>query len=246
MQGQTSKLAAPLREFFELYYETERQFIEFDRVVPYHKNPDNVYSPVLYGILQSLGSQTDGLLKALCRETGVIPAKPEDFPRRVAALDAKGLLSFLKVVARRDRRTLAPFGRASPAWWGAYNKTKHELPLGLASVTLRNAMEAMSAVFCLLYIGLLCVGQETPGTKMYHRLDFPEWILDKSNWEDVEGQVKTAPHAAVSFVHKAVPIGLGSVSGATSFGPVNHFVAGSNSGLFDLASLCVPVHYRPP
>lgn len=57
----------------EHYIESERQFIEFTTIIPLSHNPDNVYSPRLWSILQSVASQIEGMFRILTAELNLHP-----------------------------------------------------------------------------------------------------------------------------------------------------------------------------
>ena len=62
----------------ELYRFTERQFLEFDEIVPMRLNKEgNVVSPKLYFLLMAVCGQVESVTRHICKELG-IPVKKND------------------------------------------------------------------------------------------------------------------------------------------------------------------------
>ncbi len=237
-----SKLAYKdaMNVFLDLYMTTERQFIDFDEIVPHDRNPDNVYSPRLYSILQSSGSQVDGLFRAIVHEMSLC-AKTENVPGFYDALNSKGLLPNLKVLTRRSHRRLQPFTTNPPDWWKAYNYSKHNLPEGLYEVNLGRTLDALGGVFILLYIGLACLGRTTLGTNVINRTDFPDWILDATLWQDFEQSLLSTPDQPLIVTRGSSSIALGPSRLLSSLHVVNFLSSDHRSALFDLPQICLPL-----
>lgn len=229
-----------MNAFLDLYMTTEKQFIDFDEIVPHDHNPDTVYSPGLYSILQSSGSQVDGLFRVIVHELGLSP-KAMNFPKFYDALNSKGLLTTLKVVTRRSHRTLHPFTTNRPDWWKAYNDSKHNLPEGLYEVNLGRTLDALGGVFLLLYIGLACLGRTTPGTNVLNRTDFPDWILNASLWEDFEKPLLSTPDQTLIVHRGSSSISLGTPRVLSSLHLVDFISSDHRSALFDLPQICLPL-----
>src|SRR5439155_8773155 len=113
-----------IRRMRGLYREAQRQFSEFTEIVPYENNPDNVYSPKLYTILQSAGSQVAGMLRLVSNELG-LGVKDDKFPAYYKALNGDTILQIQKLTLRETWKPIRPFDSDKPKWWEAYNDTKH-------------------------------------------------------------------------------------------------------------------------
>lgn len=236
----TQSFKETLRQLFEIYLATERQFLEFDQLVPHDRNPPGVYSPVLYNVLQSAGSQTDGLMKVLCKEMELKPTS-DNFPARYDVMNVGRLLPFLKVLTRRSLRVILPFDAKPPAWWAAYNDSKHELPSGLTSVNLEKTMTALGGVYCLLLLRLLCATRDHPRSYVMNRVDFPGWILDANPWADLEEEIRTDPHTPVKVERDGASVGLGLPSNLAPMRFVDRDGWGLESELFDIPVFCLPL-----
>jgi len=186
----------------DLYWDTERQFLEFAAIIPYDHNPDDVYSPRLVSILRSAGSQIDGLLKIITERLGLTPASNK-YPAYYECLNQGGMLQCQKVTPVRTLKPFKPFTDKNPPWWKAYNDTKHGLPEGAYAATLVNTLQALGALYVLHHIGRLLLFQEVPGTGISQQSDFPASLLKAENWYDFEEEFRENPHdtQGVHFHH---------------------------------------------
>lgn len=162
-----------------MHIDFERQFEEFDNVIPYKYNweiVDQIYSPRLYSLLQGINSNVD----AMCRLLGEIfelhPEKenPKAFDY-FTLLNKNGMCDVQTLSLIEKPTIIRPFTIENnvPIWWTANNKTKHELPEGASQATLGNVIKALAALVSLLHIS-------------YRALAHPDRseILRAVNWRD--------------------------------------------------------------
>lgn len=165
----------------ERYIESEREFHQFNRIIPHDKNPDYIYSPRLVNLLVGICFQIEGVLELLITEFNL--GEYKDFPDSFDKLNKQGLLSIQKIVLQKNMRLLLPYDLPSvrqehytPPWWGAYNDVKHKVPHGIYNSTLGNVINALSALWILHCIA---------NTKI-RLYSYSGNILDKNEWHDFE------------------------------------------------------------
>lgn len=164
-----------------MYLEAERQFIEFNIIVPYADNDNNVYSPRLVSLLQIIGSQIDGVLKILAGllsknlKISSNSGKPS-FTDYTRALDRYGLLSAQKIQLKENKKLLAPFrfdANYTTEWRTALNATKHDLPEGAYIGRYGHVVNSLAA---------LAILHEIAGAAKHDK--FRPYILNSKNWPD--------------------------------------------------------------
>jgi len=173
-----------------LHDDSERQFSEFTNIVPLRANPREVWSPRLWGILQGIGSQIDGMLKLLVSQFNM-QVVSETFPVEYRALNSGGMLSVQKVMLRDTLESFNPFDKEKPDWWDAYNATKHALPDGIYKANLENTVQALGALFILNHIGNILLMRSVPGANVAK--DPVERLLKSDSWQDFEEEFRKAP-----------------------------------------------------
>jgi hypothetical protein len=172
-----------IAEMARLYEDTERQFLSFNRIIPYSHNPGEVYSPRLYTILQSCSAQIismmDSLTSFLFEDTfhSRSRRRQKTFGFYYERLNKEGMLSVQKL-APKEKVTMiiTPFKVSegvTPRWWQAYNDTKHDLPHGAYIGTLENVLNALGALTILHDI-----------CQWIFRTSARNSILRKENWKD--------------------------------------------------------------
>lgn len=157
-----------------LHNELEQTFLEINKVIPFDRNDNDVYSPRFVFILQDASRQVDGMLKLIYRRfephlpasaTAQVRAKiarsaKPGFLDYYTALNHNGMLSVQKLALKEDTpRTITPFvltQNNTPQWWQAYNDTKHDLPEGESFGKLGFAIDALGAVAALHDIAQVC------------------------------------------------------------------------------------------
>ncbi len=173
-----------------LYAESEREFSEFTDIIPITANPPELYSPRLWGVLQSVGSQIDGMLKLLVEEFN-LRVNSSKFPAECKALNSRGMLSAQKITIQDKLEPFNPFEETSPGWWDGYNATKHALPNGMYQATLRNTIQALGALFILNHIGNILLMRTFPGANAAK--DPVDRVLTSGFWQDFEQEFRKDP-----------------------------------------------------
>ncbi|NOJ28046.1 MAG: hypothetical protein DA330_08575 [Nitrososphaera sp.] len=97
-----------LLQMQRLHTDLERQFLSFNRIIPYDRNPDDAYSPRLVNIIHAANPQILGMFDLLCKGMDLKPEK-DDFPRYMKALDEHGMLHNQKVALKDNLRIIKPF-----------------------------------------------------------------------------------------------------------------------------------------
>ncbi|AIF84156.1 hypothetical protein NTE_02101 [Candidatus Nitrososphaera evergladensis SR1] len=164
-----------------MYLEAERQFVEFNFIVPYVDNDDQVYSPRLVSLLQVIGSQIDGILKILAGLLSidvkrVTKKKQPAFTDYTQVIDRHGLLSVQQIRFKENGKVLTPFkfdSSHTTDWRKALNDTKHELPKGAYSGQYGHVVNSIAA---------LAILHELVNTATHD--DFRPYILNSKNWFD--------------------------------------------------------------
>lgn len=127
------------------------------RYIEFNKHNFNVYSTELAHLLFAAASEVDVVAKLLCKRL-----KPEEKARnmdqyRPILLEKLSDLPKDKVVVPRYGLTLKPFDswieleNGNPLWWKNYNDVKHERNAHFDKATLKNALNALSALLILVY-----------------------------------------------------------------------------------------------
>ena len=158
----------------ELYRLTEKQFLEFDEIVPMRLNKKgDTVSPKLYFLLMTICGQVESLTGCICKHCD-IRVKKDMFSKRYKKLREKSsAIEKQSVQVVMTRETLCPFGETesdTPSWWTAYNKVKHKIPEGLERATVRHTVNALGGLYLLLNFY-----QSIPRSN-------PKAILDAKNW----------------------------------------------------------------
>ena len=139
----------------ELYRFTERQFLEFDEIVPMRLNKEgNVVSPKLYFLLMAVCGQVESVTRHICKELGIPVKKNDGFSTLYNKLCGKFSLikeQSVQIVMTRD--VIRPFGETEkdiPSWWTSYNNVKHKIPEGMEHATARQTIYALGGLYLLM------------------------------------------------------------------------------------------------
>lgn len=164
-----------------MYLEAERQFIEFNLIVPYVENDDNVYSPRLVSLLQIIGSQIDGILKILAGLLSIdiqsllsLGTKEPSFTHYTRILDRYGMLTAQEIRLNETSKVIMPFKfneNHTTDWRIALNATKHDLPQGAYCGRYGHVVNSLAA---------LAILHELVYTSTHDR--FRSYILNEKNW----------------------------------------------------------------
>ena len=158
----------------ELYRFTERQFLEFDEIVPMRLNrKGDTVSPKLYFLLMTICGQVESVTGRICKSLD-IRAESDTFSALYKKLcEEFSTTKEQSVQTVMTREVIRPFGETendTPSWWTSYNKVKHDIPKGIERATVRHTIHALGGLYLLLnfYQSIPC--------------NNPKDILDAENW----------------------------------------------------------------
>ena len=151
----------PANSVISSFSSTEAMLVDFLGVVPYCPEHEIVWSPRLVTILLEACSQLDSLWRSQALVDGLV-----DNPQQSNNLNITHYFDyFADVMAPRwvifwgAQRRIRPFelwenarltdhnASVSTEWWGAYNDVKHNRLSNEQKATLKNAVEAVGALF---------------------------------------------------------------------------------------------------
>ncbi len=152
------------------FLDLERRMIEVLRIVPYESNHLRTFSPILASILFDASSLTESILKVSMdsKRYDSIPEIDSLRAQRYSIKKSHFTINDLWGVFRGDMFYVKPVwlltrGITSypwytwrqkkmkhPAWWKAYNSTKHDRFGSARSATLQNALHALKGCFLCL------------------------------------------------------------------------------------------------
>lgn len=159
-------------EMHTFYVDAERQFIEFNEIVPYVKNDDDVYSPRLFSLLQYIHSQIDGTLKILA---GLLAIEVKNkFDHYMRELNGFNMLTVQQIKLREGGKIFKPFeldSNHTTAWRTANNKAKHAMPEGAYFAKYGCVVNSLAALAILHEI--IIKAQD---------LNLRPYILNEKNW----------------------------------------------------------------
>lgn len=133
----------------------EEDLAKLSRYVDFIGNNDSTFSLEIARILFAASSEVDVVLKQLCLV--INPASNAENINTYFNEITPAIPTFcgFKVLIPRFGLTLEPWidwkTAASPEWWKAYNKVKHERHIHFDKATLKNCLNSVAA----LYISLL-------------------------------------------------------------------------------------------
>lgn len=176
----------PLPEMEPFYRDAERQFLEFNEIIPIEKNTTTeIYSPRFFNMIHTLGSQIDSMLQILLKDLGIKP-KSRSFPDYYDALNVNGILLYQKVRCTLDRSIIQPFKDHKPDWWNKYNKAKHELPFGPEAIRLNHIVDALAGLYVLNDLAWTRDVATDMSIDLPNNYRLSSTFLDVKNWRDEE------------------------------------------------------------
>lgn len=189
-------------EMDDFYLDAERQFLEFNSIIPLNKNPiEKIYSPRFLSIIQSICSQVDSVFQILIKELSLKP-QSRTFPNYYKILNKQKMLSFQRTYLQINHSYIQPFKDMHPQWWEVYNKTKHNLPSGAYEVKYRHIIDSLAALYILHNLAMIREIYTDPA------IDLPDYtrkvstFLDVKNWRDEErDRVKGLPNNNTDSFH---------------------------------------------
>jgi len=161
-----------LKNLKRLFQDSEQQLAEFNEIVPYEHNPNNIYSPKLVNLLLQIGPQIEGVTdliaskKSLKFESGGVPS-------RIERINRNGVLSGFKITSLLNGLLFTPFPQKT-SWWDTYNNTKHNLSQSQFDITYLSVMDTLAALAALHRLSDAIKGTSTENL---------EYILDKQYWD---------------------------------------------------------------
>ncbi|WP_299293547.1 hypothetical protein [Nitrosopumilus sp.] len=223
-----SEFEKNLLKMKQLYLSTERQFIEFNEIIPYTQNDpakgwNEIHSPRLVNLILSICPQIEKISKLLLSELDLVPENngrsSYDYLNR---LDRKKLLTIQHVGMANPGSVnilLQPFLKNSDniEWWFAYNKIKHDIIEGIDYGTLSNTINALAGLSILHHIAYTILT-----FKHYAGVSWEDEILDSEKWFFDEEQ-------GLAFQHpdeKLFPNQLSVVWSSKIFFFCNHRIKG--------------------
>lgn len=167
-----------LEQMKEIYEDTERQFIEFTRIIPID-NPYETYSTRLYSLLQHICGQIESLMRIYCDQMN-LKYDSRKFPSYFETLNSNKMLENQKILLIKTKSIIQPFlpKGISTEWWHNYNDTKHQLPNGLKQGNLGNTILALAGLY-LLHTMKKYLQWEMP----------PEKLLDHRHWQNEDEKI---------------------------------------------------------
>jgi hypothetical protein len=132
----------------------ENDVVRLARFIEFREDNFSTYSIEIARLIMAAAAEVDVVAKWVCKKLA-----PDSRPRNIngyasvilQAADPK--LPALTILIPRYGLTLKPWiswtPEKPPLWWTAYNKVKHHRDTGFKEANLRNALNAVSALFSL-------------------------------------------------------------------------------------------------
>ena len=136
-----------LQSLKRLHRDSEKQLLEFNDIIPYEHNPNNLYSPILVNLLLQVGPQVENVTDLLVRDLDLKP-DGNGVPSRIREINKSGVLSGFRTYFLAHDTQFTPFTQELE-WWDIYNKTKHDLAKSQFEITYGSVMNSMAALASL-------------------------------------------------------------------------------------------------
>lgn len=163
--------SSELKALKTLLRDSEKQLLEFNEIIPYDRNPSDIYSPKLVNLLLQIGPQIESLTDLIGGQLG-LKLSENGLPSRINQLNSDGVLSNFDITTRPHNLKISPFENELQ-WWSSYNKTKHELAKFQFKVTYQTVMESLAALAALHRLASVCQTSNEENKKL---------ILQKQYW----------------------------------------------------------------
>ncbi len=164
----------------ELYRLTEKQFLEFDEIVPMRLNrKGDTVSPKLYFLLMTICGQVESITGHICKYFDIRADSDMFGPLYKKLCEKSSAIEKQSVQVVMTRDVLRPFGKTEndiPSWWTSYNKVKHDIPEGMERATVRHTVQALGGLYLLLNFY-----QSIPRIEPKDMLDAENWGFQGSN-----------------------------------------------------------------
>lgn len=138
------------------YISLEDDLIETSRYVEICEDNFEVYSTQFTRLLLAAASEVDVVSKKLCRQIDPSSTHANINDYRKAIVPTYPAIPNIQIGIRWNPVRLKPWeawgppASSTPAWWHAYNGVKHERNMNFKSANLRNALEAIAGLHCLV------------------------------------------------------------------------------------------------
>jgi len=152
------------------FLSTEADLIELSRFVEFHPKNYNCFSVEMARLLMAAAAEVDVVCKELCTTINPASRAGSINQYRDEIVPAFPMIPTFEVVIPRYGLRLKPWTNwrrpnNPPAWWTAYNKTKHHRHTEYHKACLKNVLNAVSGLFVIcLYLnkGRAEAGELTP------------------------------------------------------------------------------------
>jgi len=162
-----------LQNLKRLHIDSENRFLEFNDIVPYEHNPNDVYSPILVNLMLQAGPQIENLVDLIINELKLKP-KEKGLPARIREINRDGILSGFKISMLTNDMQVTPY-KQKFSWWDTYNKTKHDLSKSQFKITYVSVVEILASLASLhRFADVLNRSNE----------DYRKEILNKQYWQN--------------------------------------------------------------
>jgi hypothetical protein len=136
-------------------------FLSFDsdakklsRYIEFSSDNFKTYSIELVRLLLSIGSEVDVVAKLLCSKVDPNEKAQNIFDYRNILNPKFPKIRDMKILIPRYGLELIPWDNwkndKSPDWWSGYNEVKHNRDINFKKANLKNTLNSISGLFCLL------------------------------------------------------------------------------------------------
>lgn len=161
-----------IRELKRIWEDLEKQLLEFNEIVPYEKNPHDVYSPRLVNMMLVTGPQIEAMTRLIVKKLKLRP-QGTGIPSYLKEINKNSVLSMQRIISLTSGLLFTPFP-VKEIWWKSYNETKHKLIDEINKIRYQKVMESLAALAALYRIYDVIVKNPTHGKS----------ILDRKNWQN--------------------------------------------------------------
>jgi hypothetical protein len=149
--------SVPNKLHWNYFIALERDLESVSRYIEFAKPNYGVYSIELAHLLFAAASEVDAIAKLLCQILDPKAQRENINHYRPVLVAGLADLTVTEVFVPRYGLTLVPWDnwakakKANPLWWKSYNQVKHQRDTHFAEATLKNALNALSALLVLNY-----------------------------------------------------------------------------------------------
>ena len=136
-----------IRELKRIWTDLEKQLLAFNEIIPFERNPHDVYSPKLINMMLITGPQIEAMAKLILNKLKLKP-KAKGILGHIKEINKNSVLSKQRIVSLTSGLLFTPFPVKSE-WWKSYNLTKHELFQEIFEIRYQKVMDSMAALAAL-------------------------------------------------------------------------------------------------